>query len=72
MRDRMVTAGDICITAMTQSRLDQELLALEIFGFLCRSEVFSWVIATSVGGLAEVCCWRQSRLDFAHRKYCGS
>jgi len=57
---------------MTQSRLDQELLALEIFGFLCRSEVFSWVIATSVGGLAEVCCWRQSRLDFAHRKYCGS
>jgi len=33
----MVTAVDICITAMTQSRPDQELLALEMFGFLARA-----------------------------------
>jgi hypothetical protein len=33
----MVTAGDICITAMTQSRPDQELLALEMFGFFARA-----------------------------------
>jgi hypothetical protein len=33
----MVTTGDICITAMMQSRLDQELLALEMFGFFALS-----------------------------------
>src|SRR5258706_9185494 len=32
IRDRMVTAGDICITAVAQTRPDQELVALEMFG----------------------------------------
>jgi hypothetical protein len=32
MRDRMVTAGDICTTAVAQTRPDQELVALEMFG----------------------------------------
>ena len=31
MRDRMVTAGDICIAATVQSRPDREMVALEFF-----------------------------------------
>jgi hypothetical protein len=34
MRDRMVTAGDIYITAVAQSWPDRELVALEMFGSL--------------------------------------
>ena len=32
IRDRMVTTADICITAVAQTRPDQELVAVEIFG----------------------------------------
>jgi hypothetical protein len=36
----MVTAGDICITAVAQTRPDQELVALEMFGSLLGQGLF--------------------------------
>jgi len=48
----MVTAGDICITAMTQSRPDQELLALEMFGFFARARFVPGTFRTCRDGLA--------------------
>src|SRR6478735_10024305 len=49
IRDRMVTAGDIYIASMAQSRPDRELVALEMFGSLPERGLF----LTTLFGHAE-------------------